>query len=458
MNVVLEQPRYSCALAAQQTVLAIPGAHPIIHAGPGCSQKVFSFAAQAAGHQGEGYAGGSNVSCTNSSEQDVVFGGERKLRQAIDGALRVMKGDLFVVMTGCTADIVGDDSVSLAREFAGQGKPVVGTETAGFKGNSYYGHEKVVNAIIEQYVGDVPVRKRKGLVNVFSVVPYQDPYWRADLETIKSLLERIGLEVNILFGYGSGGAAEWRDIPNAEFNLLVSPWVGLTTVRLLEKKYGTPFLHYPVVPVGARETSAFLRSAGAYAGIPETRVEAVIQREEKRFYQYLISLVDFLAEFRNNLPSELYTVADSIYGVGISGFLVNEIGFIPRGLYITDGIDDETAGPLGESYREIILNSAVSRDEQFRDILSFEADGGLVQRDIREKLNGSKRALFLGSGWEKFLAQETGNLYGFISLPLPETIIINQGFLGYDGGLNLVEEVYSNVFKTKTTTHRIQSS
>jgi nitrogenase molybdenum-iron protein beta chain len=287
-------------------------------------------------------------------------------------------------------------------------------------------------------------------------VPCQDPYWRADLETLKSLLERIGLEVNILFGYGSGGAAEWRNIPNAEFNLLVSPWVGLTTVQLLEKKYGTPFLHYPLVPVGARETSAFLRTIGAYAKLPETQVEAVIQREEKRFYQYLISLVDFLAEFRNNLPSELYTVADSIYAVGISSFLVNELGFIPKGLYITDGIDEAEAS--GESsYGEIIRESAVSRDEQFRDILVFEADGGLVQRDIRKKLGASKRALILGSGWEKFLAQETGNLYGFISLPLPETIIINQSFLGYDGGLNLVEEVYSDVFKTKTTTSRIQA-
>jgi nitrogenase molybdenum-iron protein beta chain len=235
MSSVIEQPRYSCALAAQQTVLAIPGALPIVHAGPGCSSKVYRFYQQS-GHQGEGYGGGAHIACTNSCEQEVVFGGEKKLRSTIDGALKVLKGNLFVVVTGCTADIVGDDSINIAKEYAESGQPLVGVETAGFKGNSYYGHEAAVNEIIEQFVGDVEAKPRKGLVNVFSVVPYQNPYWRGDLEALKSLVESIGLEVNILFGHQSRGVSEWKDIPNAQFNLLVSPWVGLSTVKLLKQK------------------------------------------------------------------------------------------------------------------------------------------------------------------------------------------------------------------------------
>jgi nitrogenase molybdenum-iron protein beta chain len=182
MSEILEQPRYSCALAAQQTVLAIPGAHPVIHAGPGCSAKVSLFAANNGGHQGEGYAGGNIVSSTNTGETEVVFGGEKKLRSTIEGALQVLDGDLFVVMSGCTSDIVGDETVGIAKSFAEDGKPVVGVETAGFKGNSYYGHELVVNAIIEQFVPDGEVKRRNGLVNVFSV---------ALLENLPVLLNRL---------------------------------------------------------------------------------------------------------------------------------------------------------------------------------------------------------------------------------------------------------------------------
>jgi nitrogenase molybdenum-iron protein beta chain len=448
MSLYIEQARYTCALGAQQTVLSIPGALPVVHAGPGCSGKVFGFTASSAGHQGEGYGGGSHVSCTNTCEQEVVFGGEKKLRNTMDGALRVMKGDLFVLLTGCTADIVGDDSVNIAKEYAQQGHPVVGVETAGFKGNNYFGHELVVNAIIEQFVGDAEAKPRKGLVNLFSVVPFQDPYWRGDIEILKALLESIGLEANCLFGYGSAGVSEWKDIPNAQFNLLVSPWVGLSTVKLLEQKYGTPFLHYPVLPVGAQETGSFLRAVGAFAGLPEAPVERVIKKEEDRFYKYLVSMVDFLAEYRNNLPSELYTVADSGYGIGASSFLVNEVGYIPRGLYLVDGPP--------EKHIQFITGTVASRDEKLGELLVFETDGGLVQRDIKERLGKSRKALFLGSSWEKSLAQATNNLYAFISLPLPETVITNGTYLGYNGGLALLSEIYSNVFRTKTTTSRTQ--
>ncbi|MDR3122944.1 MAG: hydrogenase [Treponema sp.] len=448
MSLYIEQARYTCALGAQQTVLAIPRALPVVHAGPGCSGKVSGFASSSSGHQGEGYAGGSHVPCTNTYEQEVVFGGEKKLRSTIDGALQVMKGDLFVVLTGCTADIVGDDSVNIAKEYAEQGNPVVGVETAGFKGNNYFGHELVVNAIIEQFVGDGEARPRKGLVNLFSVVPYQDPYWRGDIETLKSLLESLGLEVNSLFGYDSAGVSEWKDIPNAQFNLLVSPWVGLSTVKLLKEKYGTPFLHYPALPVGAQETSVFLRAVGAFAGVAEQTVERTIKKEEARFYKYLVSMVDFLAEYRNNLPSELYTVADSSYGIGVSSFLVNEVGYIPKGLYLTDG-------PT-EDHVNFIAETAASRDPKLGELLVFETDGGLVQRDIRKRLGKSRKALFLGSSWEKSLAQETNNLYAFVSLPLPETVITNGTYVGYNGGLNLLSEIYSNVFRTKTTTSRTQ--
>jgi nitrogenase molybdenum-iron protein beta chain len=446
MSGVIQQPRYTCALGGMQTVLAIPGALPIVHGGPGCAEKVSGFLSMDNGFQGEGYGGGAHVSCTNTYEQEVVFGGEKKLRQTIDGAMKVLKGELFVVVTGCTADIVGDDSINIAKEYAGAGHPLVGTETAGFKGNNYFGHETVVNAILEQFLEGIEARPRKGLVNIFSVVPFQNPYWRGDLEAIKYLVESIGLKANILFGYGSRGVKEWKEIPHAEFNLLLSPWIGLSAVKYLEDKYGIPFLHYPVLPVGDLETSAFLRSLGAYAGIDESVTEKVIEREETRYYKYMATVVDFIADYRGNIPSELYAIADSAYGISLSSFLINEMGFALKGLYITDDPPKQ--------YCNDIIKTAESRNERFIDTVFFEVDGALVHKDIRKKLGESKKALILGSSWEKMLAQETSNHYSFISLPLPETVIINKTFIGYNGGLNFIEEIFADLFKTKVSVTR----
>ena len=97
----ISQPRFTCALGAQNTVLAIPSGIPIVHAGPGCASTVNTFAQ--AGYQGECYAGGNQIPSTNTNETHVVFGGEKDLRTEVEGALKVMKGDLFVILSGCTA-------------------------------------------------------------------------------------------------------------------------------------------------------------------------------------------------------------------------------------------------------------------------------------------------------------------------------------------------------------------
>ena len=155
----------------------------------------------------------------------------------------MLNGDLFVILSGCTAGIIGDDVVAIAKEFRDQGFPITGVDTPGFRGSNYYGHEAVIKSIIQQYIGD-----RNPVV-------------------IKRLLEDIGLEVNVLFGVASEGIKEWNRIPDAEFNLLISPWVGLDIVELLKEKYGTPYLQYPVLPIGAVETSRFLKKVGKFAGL-----------------------------------------------------------------------------------------------------------------------------------------------------------------------------------------------
>jgi len=443
MNGYIEQPRFSCAFAAHHTVLAIPKAIPIAHCGPGCVSRTFAFSGTGSGHQGEGYAGGGTVTCTNTNEHDVVFGGGEKLKKFINGALKVLKGDLYVVLSGCTAGIIGDDVEQIASDFAREGEPVVGIDTSGFRGNSYVGHDLVLNGIIKQFVdkSDTEVNIRKGLVNVFASVPPQHPFWRGDLEEIKRILELIGLEVNILFGAGSAGVSEWRDIPNAEFNIVLSAWVGESAAKLLKTKYGRPYLHIPYIPTGAAATSRVLREIAAFTGINGEKAEKIIEREEKRFYNYFVSLADFFADFRNVIPYELYLVSDSSYAIGVSDFLVNELGFIPEGIYITDTRD--------ESVMKKILETFNSLDGEFSGKIIFEDDGGKIQSDIKERLNGSKKAAIFGSLWEDTLAEETGNLSYHLSLPLENDVITNRSFAGYNGGIRLIEEIYAGVFRRR---------
>lgn len=444
MNCEISQPRFTCTLGAQSTVLAIPRAIPIVHAGPGCSSIVSAFAQS--GYQGEAYAGGNQVPSTNTDESNVVFGGERDLRSEIEGALKVMKGDLFVVLSGCTAGIIGDNVEEIAKDYASQGLPLVGTDTPGFKGNAYSGHEAVVKAIINQFVGNVKPQVEKGLVNVFADVPAQNPFWRGDFEQLKKLIEKLGLKVNILFGTSSKGISEWKNIPNAEFNILVSPWVGLDIVESLKQKYGTPYLHYPILPVGAVQSSHFLRTIADFAGIQNELVEEVIKKEEERYYEFFVDTADFFSTLQNNLPYELYVSGDSLTIFGVTKYLENEVGYIPNAVFVTDNPNQKNENNLKELFKKEF--------PEYADKLFFEIDSEKIAENVIPELQKTNRALVLGSDWEKLYTKQSGNLFQYISAPIHQQLIISKSYVGYEGGLRLLEDIYNTLFEGKTITNQ----
>ncbi|MBR9647664.1 nitrogenase component 1 [Clostridium tyrobutyricum] len=437
---IIEQPRHYCTLGAQQSVIAIKGAMPILHSGPGCGVKLFRGLSTDSGYQGTGYSGGGVIPCTNSTEKEVVFGGSKRLKEVIDGTLKVLKGDLFVVLTGCTSDIVGDDIGQIVGEYKKNGVPIVFAETGGFKGTNFKGHELVLKAIIDQFIGDRKPKIKKNLVNVFASVPFQDSFWVGNLSIIKHLLEGIGLEVNILFGPESGGVEELQTIPDAEFNIVASPWVGVETAKLLKQKYGTPYLHYAVPPIGAKETSKFLRSVKEFADLDNDVVENYIKKEEDKFYYYLERAADFFLEFRYSIPDRFFNITDSFYALGISQFLLNELGIVPGEQYITDDVP--------KKYQEYIIEkfNSLSDTRDFK--VFFEVDSGKIHQRLREYDVGTHIPLILGSSWDRDIADEINAFKINISIPIMHRLVLNGGYLGYNGGMRLIEDIYGNILET----------
>ncbi len=440
---LIEQERYACAIGALQTVVAIPRATPILHSGPGCGTMVQGFF-----ERSTGYAGGSTSPCTNFSETEVVFGGVNRLRQIIENTYKVLDTDLQVVVTGCTADIVGDDVASVTDEFLAEGKPIVHVETAGFKSNNYVSHSNVVNAIIDQYVDrfidENPVRSERNLVNLFASIPYQDPFWKGNLTEYKRLLEGIGLKVNVLFGPYSDGVKEWQTIPRANFNILVSPWYGEPIAKHLEKKYGQPYYHFRYVPIGANETTRFLKEVLDYAiengaEIDKEKALKFIDREEHAYYEEIDNLATFLLEFRYGLPNHVHILHDAGYVVGLSRFLLHETGIVPKEQFIVDNtpkeyIDRITADLKGTSDKRDIL-------------VYFNPDAGAAQ-DIIRKVSHSGRGLIIGSGWDKELAKEKDYDFLSASLPTPYRLVLTTNYVGYTGGLRVIEDIYDTVLYT----------
>jgi nitrogenase molybdenum-iron protein beta chain len=435
----IEQVRYGCAIGAMQSVAAIPRAIPITHCGPGCADKQFMNLAFYNGFQGGGYGGGAVIPSTNASEREVVFGGADRLTELIEASLKVLDADLFVVVTGCIPDLVGDDIGAVVGPFQERGVPIVFAETGGFKGNNFTGHELVTRAIVDQYVGDFSGEREAGTVNLWSLLPYHNTFWRGDLTELKRVLEGVGLKVNSFFGHESSGVSEWRDLPKAQFNLVLGPWLGLATAEHLQAKYGQPYLHVPVLPIGAKATGRFLREVLDFAGLsggPErAKADAFIAREEETYYKYLEDFTDFYAEYWWGLPAKFAVVGDSTYNLALTKFLVNQLGLIPGRQIITDNPPEEFREAIRAQYHGIAED--VSTD------VEFEEDSYTIHQKLRATDFGHKAPIIFGTTWERDLAKELKGAIVEVGFPTSYEVVLSRSYVGYRGALTLLEKIYS---------------
>jgi nitrogenase molybdenum-iron protein beta chain len=440
---IIEQERYTCAIGALQSVVAIPKAVPILHSGPGCGEMIGGFF-----ERSTGYAGGSTSPCTNFSEREVVFGGIEKLRENIENTYKILDTELQVILTGCTAGIVGDDVDALAQELRESGKPIVSVETAGFKCNNFEAHSLVVNGIIHQYVsrfeGDNPPRSEKNTVNLFASLPYQDAFWKGNLREYKRLLSGIGLKVHVLFGPESEGVKEWQAIPRANFNILVSPWYGLPIVEELADTYDQPYTQFPHIPIGANETGRFLHQILAFAleqgaEIDIAKAEAFIFKEDYTYYEEIDNLATFLLEFRYGLPNHVHILHDAGYVLGLSKFLLHEVGIVPKEQFVTDNTPQQFQASIVAELATTSLKREIP--------IIFDPDAGKSQDKIR-KLSHTGRGLIIGSGWDKELAKEKNYDFLSVALPTPYRLVMTTNYVGYTGGLRVIEDIYDTVLAT----------
>ena len=349
----------------------------------------------------------------------------------------MLDADLFVVLTGCIPDLVGDDVGSVVRDFQKRGVPIVYAETGGFRGNNFTGHEAVTRAIIEQHLGPWVGKREAKTLNLWSLLPYHNTFWRGDLEEIKRILEGIGLKVNVLFGPDSGGIEEWRAIPKAGFNLVLSPWLGLSTAQLLEEKYGQPFLHIPAVPIGARQTAAFLREVAAFAKLPKKRVEAFIADEEIRYYNYINGFTDFYSEYFWGLPAKFGVIADSAYNLALTKFLVTQLGLIPALQIVTEDPPIEHREAIRDQFRQIDHDVSVEVD--------FVEDSYLIHEKIRAADFGLKPPIIFGTTWERDLVKELKGSLVEVCFPASYEVVLSRSYVGYRGALALLERIYTTV-------------
>ena len=427
----VEAPRYSCALAGVYgTTLGIRGGIPILHSGAGCGVGQLFGTLYAGGESAGGNEGGTSTPCSCLVEEHVILGGEEKLRNLIESTIEIANDNLFVVTSGCVPSLIGDDVDQVVDEFRDQAD-IIHVNAPGFKANSPEGYNLFWDAIIDQLLPDEAGEVEEKTVNIFGVVPYNHVYWKGDLLTIKALLESIGIKANIIFTE-KNGLDHIYQIPQAEYNIVLNPWLGVRAVEKLEEKYGTPFIKYPNVPIGAKQTAEFLRLIGSKLGVSEDVVEGYISEKEDWYYRLMEYPGDAIILVR---PNSYYAVAaESSYALGFTKFLANELGYLPDIIEITDN-------PPVEVREEIVNEIRNNLDTVVQPDIIFEADSYKIRKNLEDR---PFLFLFSSSIEAPTSIEDYNALHIPVSYPIYNRAVLSKHYGGYEGGLTIVEDVVSS--------------
>ncbi len=257
-------------------VNAIKGAIPIIHGPKGCAalRKINSFSI----HSLFPY-----TLCTNLGEFDLVFGAEKKLKDAIVETYKRYKPELIIVIPTCPIDMIGDDIGVAVREAKKEVKCKVIYSTGELiKGRPIGYHDVIYNLFDQLFYEGYRTEKLKDSVNIITF-----PIHSSDnkIDEAKNILEEIGIKVNKIF-FQDTTLKDIYDLPRAELNISDSetPWM-----RLIKEKLDIPYhliSSFEESPYGIESTKKFFLGVAKFFR-KEKEAEKIIKIREEEIREKL---------------------------------------------------------------------------------------------------------------------------------------------------------------------------
>lgn len=214
---------------------------------------------------------------TDMQEEHIVFGGEKRLAEAIREAYALFKPKAIAVYSTCPVGLIGDDVHSVCRQAKEElGINVFGFSCEGYKGVSQSaGHHIANNGVFKHMVGldDTPVADVPFKINILGEYNIGGDAWEID-----TLLRKCGITVMATL---SGGVTydEITQCHQADLNVVMCHRSINYMAQMMETKFGIPW--FKVNFIGAEGTAKSLRKIARFFDSKELmdRVEEVIAAE-----------------------------------------------------------------------------------------------------------------------------------------------------------------------------------
>jgi light-independent protochlorophyllide reductase subunit B len=211
---------------------------------------------------------------------------------------------------------------------------------------------------------------------------------RDDVREIRGLIERLGVEINVVAPLGAT-PADLARLGEADFNVVLYPEVAMPAARWLERHFGQPAT--AVIPIGVEATRRFIAEVAGLAGLDPA---PLLEREGSRLSWYSRSV-----DSTYLTGKRVFIFGDATHAIAAARVAAEELGFKVVGL---GTYSREFAREVREAARLYGIEALITDD-----YLEVEARVAELQPE-----------LVLGTQMERHIAKRLGVPCAVISAPV----------------------------------------
>ncbi|MGL1863789.1 MAG: nitrogenase iron-molybdenum cofactor biosynthesis protein NifE [Pseudodesulfovibrio sp.] len=231
---------------------------------------------------------------TDLQEIDVIFGGEKKLSAALDELIDRHNPKAAFVYSTCIVGLIGDDLEAVCRTMSEEkGIPVLPVQSEGFKGSKREGYLAACKAMLK-LIGTRPIDGISPIsINIFGDFNLAGEIW-----IIREYFKRMGVEV-VANVTGDGRVDDISRCHGAALNLVQCSGSTLDLAKMMEEKYGTPYLRVSYLGIEDMADSLY-----QVADFFKEQDPGIVERTQELVREELEKLMPEVARYRKDLEGK----------------------------------------------------------------------------------------------------------------------------------------------------------
>ena len=268
------------------------------------------------------------VTYTTFQARDLGSDTAELFKTAAREAYERFQPQAMIVGASCTAELIQDDPGGLAAALQ-LPVPVVPLELPAYQRKENWGASETFYQLVRALCGPSapPPGTRRSVAaghrptcNILGPTALGFRH-RDDLREVRALLERLGVEVNVVAPWDCT-PADLRRLGEADFNVVLYPEVGMQAAQWLSRNFGQPMVR--TVPIGLGATRDFIQEVASLAGVDP---QGVLDDPRSRSAWYARSV-----DSTYLTGKRVFIFGDATHAVAAARVATRELGFQVVGL------------------------------------------------------------------------------------------------------------------------------